>query len=31
MSLKWQATNDTYDSLSHTNLLEEVRSEHLNL
>ena len=30
-SLKSLATNDTCGNFSHTNSLEEVRSEHLNL
>ena len=30
-SLKTLATNDTCNNFSHTNSLEEVRSEHLNL
>ena len=31
MSLKTLAINDTCDNFSHTNSLEEIRSEHLNL
>ena len=31
MSLITLATSDTYDNLSHTSSLEDVRSEHLNL
>ena len=31
MSLKILAASDTYDNLSCTSSLEEVRSEHLNL
>ena len=31
ISLKTLATNDTYDNLSHTNSLDDIRSEHLNL
>ena len=30
-SLKRLATNDTCDNVSHTNWLDEVRSEHLKL